>query len=90
MFDAYFLIFSFFFTEISAQFEADSSLTYNIEENYTMTKNLSLQISSIYADSNSKESIAFNFRTTHAPSLLLFAQSLNKAYISVIISKNGT
>ncbi|KAM3940316.1 contactin-associated protein-like 4 [Leptodactylus fuscus] len=76
--------------EISAQFEAESSLTYNIQENYTMVKNSSLQIFSSYADSTAKESIAFNFRTTQAPSLLLFVQSINKAYISVIISKNGS
>ncbi|XP_056381233.1 contactin-associated protein-like 4 isoform X3 [Hyla sarda] len=76
--------------EISAQFDAESSLTYHNEENFTMMKNSSLQISSIYADSYSKENIAFHFRTTQAPCLLLFAQSLSKAYISVIISRNGS
>ncbi|KAG8596005.1 hypothetical protein GDO81_001704, partial [Engystomops pustulosus] len=74
--------------EISAQFEADSSLTYHILENYTAVKNSSLRTPSTFTDS--KEHIAFNFKTTQTPSLLLFAQSLNKAYISVIISKNGS
>ncbi|XP_069618224.1 contactin-associated protein-like 4 [Ranitomeya imitator] len=76
--------------EISAQFEAESSLTYNIEENYAMTKNSSFKISSMYSDSNAKENIAFQFRTIQTPSLILFAQSLNKAYISITISKNGS
>ncbi|XP_063769779.1 contactin-associated protein-like 4 [Pseudophryne corroboree] len=76
--------------EISAYFEAESSIVYNVQENYTMSKNSSLHTSSLYMDTTSSESIAFNFRTTQTPSLLLFVRSFNKQYISMIISKNGS
>ncbi|KAM4708715.1 contactin-associated protein-like 4 [Discoglossus pictus] len=76
--------------EMSANFGAASSLTYNFQENYTLYKNSSLHASSIYIDTTTRESIAFSFRTTQTPSLLLFVSSFNKEYISIIISKNGS
>ncbi|XP_069481771.1 contactin-associated protein-like 4 [Ambystoma mexicanum] len=76
--------------EISAFFGAGSSITYNFQENYSAIKNSSSHASSFFADVLAREEIAFNFRTTQTPSLLLFLSSFYKEYLSVIISKNGS
>ncbi|XP_075455712.1 contactin-associated protein-like 4 isoform X2 [Ascaphus truei] len=77
--------------DISAYFGSGSSLTYNFQDNYTISKNSSLHASPLYSDmTTTRESIVLSFRTTQTPSLLLFASSFFKEYISVIISKNGS
>uniref|UniRef100_A0A8C5LL93 Contactin associated protein family member 4 n=1 Tax=Leptobrachium leishanense TaxID=445787 RepID=A0A8C5LL93_9ANUR len=76
--------------EISAYFAAGSSVTYNFQDNYTISKNSSLPASAAYMDTTTTDNISFNFRTTQAPCLLLFISFTNKDYFSVIISKNGT
>ncbi|KAG8455340.1 hypothetical protein GDO86_001514 [Hymenochirus boettgeri] len=76
--------------EMSAYFGARSSLTFNFYENSTGFKNTSVHPSVLYTETNNRESIAFSFRTTQSPSLLLFVSSFNKQYISIIISKNGS
>ncbi|XP_041420593.1 contactin-associated protein-like 4 isoform X1 [Xenopus laevis] len=76
--------------EISAYFGAGSSATLLFPENYTISRNSSWHSSTQQTDTNSKENIAFSFRTTQSPSLLLFVSSFNKQYISIIIAKNGS
>lgn len=76
--------------EISAFFGVGASVTYNFQENDPLNKNSSSHASSFYADVISRETITFNFRTTQTPSLLLYASSFYKEYLSVIIAKNGS
>ncbi|XP_060117889.1 contactin-associated protein-like 5 [Heteronotia binoei] len=75
--------------EVSAVFEAGTSITYTFQEPYPVTKNTSS--SAIYADTSvAKESIAFTFLTAHAPSLLFYIDSSTHDYLAVILSKNGS
>ncbi|XP_033017801.1 contactin-associated protein-like 5 isoform X2 [Lacerta agilis] len=77
--------------EVSALFEAGTSITYIFQEPYPVTKNASTTSSAIYADtSTSKENIAFTFLTTHAPSLLFYINASSHDYLAVILSKNGS
>lgn len=77
-------------SEMSAYFGAGTSVTYNFQEYYTLTKNSSSHASSFYADMTLiREAIAFTFRTTRTPSLLLYVSSFYKEYLSVILTKNG-
>uniref|UniRef100_A0A669PD96 Contactin associated protein family member 5 n=1 Tax=Phasianus colchicus TaxID=9054 RepID=A0A669PD96_PHACC len=76
--------------EVSALFEAGTSITYIFQEPYPVTKNTSTSSSAIYADAiMSKENIAFSFLTAHAPSLLLYINTYFHEYLAVILSKNG-
>uniref|UniRef100_A0A8C3M662 Contactin associated protein family member 5 n=1 Tax=Chrysolophus pictus TaxID=9089 RepID=A0A8C3M662_CHRPC len=77
--------------EVSALFEAGTSITYIFQEPYPVTKNTSTSSSAIYADAiMSKENIAFSFLTAHAPSLLLYINTYFHEYLAVILSKNGS
>ncbi|KAM6466536.1 contactin-associated protein-like 5 [Liasis olivaceus] len=77
--------------EVSAVFEAGTSITYAFQEPYPVTKNASSTSSAIYADtSTSKENIAFTFLTAHAPSLLFYINASSHDYLAVILSKNGS
>ncbi|XP_039350694.1 contactin-associated protein-like 5 isoform X4 [Mauremys reevesii] len=77
--------------EVSAVFEAGTSVTYIFQEPYPVTKNASTSSSGIYADAiMSKENIAFSFLTTRAPSLLLYIDTYFHDYLAVILSKNGS
>uniref|UniRef100_A0A8C2TML5 Contactin associated protein family member 5 n=1 Tax=Coturnix japonica TaxID=93934 RepID=A0A8C2TML5_COTJA len=77
--------------EVSALFEAGTSITYIFQEPYPVTKNASTSSSAIYADAiMSKENIAFSFLTAHAPSLLLYINTYFHEYLAVILSKNGS
>ncbi|KAM8956001.1 contactin-associated protein-like 4 isoform 4-T4 [Lycaon pictus] len=79
------------FVEISAYFGSGSSLIYNFQENYSLSKNSSSHAASFHGDMKlSREMIKFSFRTTRAPSLLLYVSSFYKEYLSVIIAKNGS
>ncbi|XP_044834526.1 contactin-associated protein-like 5 isoform X5 [Mauremys mutica] len=77
--------------EVSAMFEAGTSVTYIFQEPYPVTKNASTSSSGIYADAiTSKENIAFSFLTTRAPSLLLYIDTYFHDYLAVILSRNGS
>uniref|UniRef100_A0A673UCQ4 Contactin associated protein family member 4 n=1 Tax=Suricata suricatta TaxID=37032 RepID=A0A673UCQ4_SURSU len=76
--------------EISAHFGSGSSVVYNFQENYSLNKNSSSHAASFHGDKKlSREMIKFSFRTSRAPSLLLYVSSFYKEYLSVIIAKNG-
>ncbi|XP_055468455.1 contactin-associated protein-like 4, partial [Psammomys obesus] len=75
--------------EISAYFGSGSSVIYNFQENYSLNKNSSFHAASFHGDMKlSREMIKFSFRTTRAPSLLLYMSSFYKEYLSVIIARN--
>uniref|UniRef100_A0A8I5NNJ3 Contactin associated protein family member 5 n=1 Tax=Papio anubis TaxID=9555 RepID=A0A8I5NNJ3_PAPAN len=77
--------------EVSAVFEAGTSVTYMFQEPYPVTKNISLSSSAIYTDSApSKENIAFSFVTAQTPSLLLFVNSSSQDFLAVLLCKNGS
>ncbi|XP_028022425.2 contactin-associated protein-like 4 isoform X2 [Balaenoptera acutorostrata] len=77
--------------EISAYFGSGSSVIYNFQENYSLSKNSSFHAASFHGDMRlSRETIKFSFRTTRTPSLLLYVNSFYKEYLSVIIAKNGS
>lgn len=77
--------------EVSALFEAGTSVTYTFQEPYPVTKNASTSSSAIYVDAVvSKENIAFSFLTAHTPSLLLYINTYFHEYLAVILSKNGS
>lgn len=77
-------------SEISAYFGSGSSVIYRFQENYSLSKNSSFHAASFHGDMKlSREMIKFSFRTTRAPSLLLYMSSFYKEYLSVIIAKNG-
>lgn len=77
-------------SEVSALFEAGTSVTYIFQEPYPVTKNASTSSSAIYADAvMSKENIAFSFLTAQTPSLLLYINTYFHEYLAVILSKNG-
>lgn len=77
-------------SEISAYFGSGSSVIYNFQENYPLSKNSSSHAASFHGDMRlSREMINFSFRTTRTPSLLLYVSSFYKEYLSVIIAKNG-
>nr|XP_058899700.1 contactin-associated protein-like 4 isoform X7 [Kogia breviceps] len=79
------------FVEISAYFGSGSSVIYNFQENYSLSKNSSSHAASFHGDMRlSRETIKFSFRTTRTPSLLLYVNSFYKEYLSVIIAKNGS
>uniref|UniRef100_A0A8C6CWA3 Contactin associated protein family member 4 n=1 Tax=Moschus moschiferus TaxID=68415 RepID=A0A8C6CWA3_MOSMO len=76
--------------EISAYFGSGSSVIYNFQENYSLSKNSSSHAASFHGDTRlSRETIKLSFRTTQTPSLLLYLSSFYKEYLSVIIAKNG-
>ncbi|XP_074857379.1 contactin-associated protein-like 5 [Carettochelys insculpta] len=77
--------------DVSAMFEAGTSVTYIFQEPYPVTKNASTSSSGIYADAIvSKENIAFSFLTARAPSLLLYLDTYFHDYLAVILSRNGS
>uniref|UniRef100_A0A8C0ZLV2 Contactin-associated protein-like 3 n=1 Tax=Castor canadensis TaxID=51338 RepID=A0A8C0ZLV2_CASCN len=77
--------------EISAYFETGSSVTYNIQEHYTLSKNTSSSgPSSRRGVTLSRETITLSFRTTQTPSLLLYVSSFYEEYLSVILANNGS
>ncbi|XP_051852667.1 contactin-associated protein-like 4 [Antechinus flavipes] len=79
------------FVEISAYFGSGSSVTYNFQEYYTLSKNSSSHAASFHGDMTLiRETITFSFRTTRTPSLLLYVGSFYKEYLSVILAKNGS
>ncbi|XP_040838274.1 contactin-associated protein-like 4 isoform X2 [Ochotona curzoniae] len=77
--------------EISAYFGSGSSVVYNFQENYSLSKNSSSHAAPFHGDRKlSREVLSLGFRTTRAPSLLLYMSAFYKEYLSVIIAKNGS
>ncbi|XP_036919482.1 contactin-associated protein-like 4 [Sturnira hondurensis] len=77
--------------EIAAYFGPGSSVIYNFQENYSLSKNSSSHAASFHGDMKlSREMITFSFRTTRTPSLLLYVSSFYKEYLSVIVARNGS
>ncbi|XP_069838522.1 contactin-associated protein-like 5 [Dendropsophus ebraccatus] len=77
--------------EVSAMFEAGTSVTYIFQEPYPVSKNSSASSSAIYADTViSRENIAFSFLTAQAPSLLLYVTSVYQDYLAVMLCRNGS
>ncbi|XP_071072664.1 contactin-associated protein-like 3 isoform X2 [Dasypus novemcinctus] len=79
--------------EISAYFTSGSSVIYNFQEhsNYTSSKNSSSLVPLFHEDVTlDREVITLSFRTTGAPSLLLFVNSFSEEYLSVILAQNGS
>ncbi|XP_062904740.1 contactin-associated protein-like 5 [Mobula hypostoma] len=77
--------------EVSALLEAGTSVIYNFHESYGITRNTSTHLSAIYSDLTlSRENIAFSFRTTHIPSVLLYVDSYYQEYMAVVLSSNGS
>uniref|UniRef100_F1RXZ0 Contactin associated protein family member 5 n=1 Tax=Sus scrofa TaxID=9823 RepID=F1RXZ0_PIG len=77
--------------EVSAVFEAGTSVTYVFQEPYPVTKNLSLSSSAIYVDAApSRENIALSFVTAQVPGLLLYVNSSSQDSLAVLICKNGS
>uniref|UniRef100_A0A8D1KTT9 Contactin associated protein family member 5 n=1 Tax=Sus scrofa TaxID=9823 RepID=A0A8D1KTT9_PIG len=80
-----------YFAEVSAVFEAGTSVTYVFQEPYPVTKNLSLSSSAIYVDAApSRENIALSFVTAQVPGLLLYVNSSSQDSLAVLICKNGS
>lgn len=78
-----------YLTEVSALFEAGTSVTYMFQEPYPVTKNINLSSSSIYIDAApSKENIAFSFMASQSPSLLLYVNS-SQNFLAIMLCKNG-
>ncbi|XP_027730702.1 contactin-associated protein-like 4 isoform X6 [Vombatus ursinus] len=79
------------FVEISAYFGSGSSVTYNFQEYYTLSKNSSSHAASFHGDMTLiRETITLSFRTTRTPTLLLYVGSFYKEYLSVILARNGS
>ncbi|KAM8934053.1 contactin-associated protein-like 5 [Pelodytes ibericus] len=77
--------------EVSAMFEAGTSVTYVFQEPYPVSRNSSTSSSAIYADNViSKENIEFSFLTGHSPSLLLHINSFYQDYVAVLLCRNGS
>ncbi|XP_036382105.1 contactin-associated protein-like 5 [Megalops cyprinoides] len=74
-------------TEVSSYFRSGTSVTYSFKE---LNKNSSAQTSTVYSDlSLEGETIAFSFRTTQTPALLLCVSSHYREYIAILINRNG-
>lgn len=84
------LFYFLFISEVSAYFKPGTSVAYTFKEPYELNKNASSQSSSIYSDLTLRgESIAFSFRTTQAPALLLYVNSYYREYLAVVLNRNG-
>uniref|UniRef100_A0A8C9K0M1 Contactin-associated protein-like 3 n=1 Tax=Panthera tigris altaica TaxID=74533 RepID=A0A8C9K0M1_PANTA len=81
------------FVEISAYFGSGSSVIYNFQEhhNHTFGKNASSLAALFHEDLTlTGEMATLSFRTTGAPSLLLYVSSFYEEYLSVILAPNGS
>uniref|UniRef100_A0A667HHZ0 Contactin-associated protein-like 3 n=1 Tax=Lynx canadensis TaxID=61383 RepID=A0A667HHZ0_LYNCA len=79
--------------EISAYFGSGSSVIYNFQEhhNHTFGKNASSLAALFHEDLTlTGEMATLSFRTTGAPSLLLYVSSSYEEYLSVILAPNGS
>ncbi|XP_036451045.1 contactin-associated protein-like 5 [Colossoma macropomum] len=76
--------------EVSAHFRPGTSVAYTFKEPYELNRNASAQSSSIYSDLTLKgENISLSFRTSQAPSLLLYVSSYYREYLAILLNRNG-
>uniref|UniRef100_A0A8C5L322 Contactin-associated protein-like 5 n=1 Tax=Jaculus jaculus TaxID=51337 RepID=A0A8C5L322_JACJA len=77
--------------EVSAVFEAGTSVTFMFQDPYSVTKNANLSSSALYTEAiPSQETILLSFMTAQAPSLLLFLNSSDQDFLAVLLCKNGS
>uniref|UniRef100_A0AAR2J853 Contactin associated protein-like 5a n=1 Tax=Pygocentrus nattereri TaxID=42514 RepID=A0AAR2J853_PYGNA len=80
-------------TAISASFERGTSLTYALQEPFSVMRNQDAKQlqSGTYTESvKSRENVAFGFLTRHGPALLLTAQSNDQRYMAITLTQNGS
>ncbi|KAI5101809.1 contactin-associated protein-like 5 isoform X1, partial [Silurus meridionalis] len=80
-------------TAISASFERGTSVTYALQEPYSVMRNQDpkQQARNQHADmARSRENVAFGFLTRQVPALLLSAQSYDQRYMAIILTQNGS
>ncbi|XP_062868407.1 contactin-associated protein-like 5 [Trichomycterus rosablanca] len=80
-------------TAISASFERGASVTYTLQEPFSVMRNQDAKQpqSNTYSDAvKSRENVAFRFQTTHSPALLLSARSHDESYMAVTLTQNGS
>ncbi|XP_065120265.1 contactin-associated protein-like 5 isoform X2 [Paramisgurnus dabryanus] len=76
--------------EVSAFFKPGSSVTYTFKEPYELSRNVSVQSSSIYSDLTLRgENISLSFRSSQTPALLLYVSSYYREYLAVVLNRNG-
>lgn len=93
------IIISFFFPRtclsvlaISASFERGTSVTYALQEPYSVMRNQDpkqLPTNKHPDTVRSRENVAFGFLTKHAPALVLSAQSHDQRYMAITLTQNG-
>lgn len=77
---------------ISASFERGTSVTYTLQEPFSVMQNQDakrLQSSIRSVAVKSRENVAFGFMTSHAQVLLLTAQSYDRRYMAITLNANG-
>ncbi|KAL7867353.1 hypothetical protein AOLI_G00151670 [Acnodon oligacanthus] len=80
-------------TAISASFERGTSLTYALQEPFSVMRNQDAKQlqSGTYSEAvKSRENVAFGFLTRHGPALLLTAQSNDQRYMAITLTQNGS
>uniref|UniRef100_A0AAY5E8E6 Contactin associated protein family member 5 like n=1 Tax=Electrophorus electricus TaxID=8005 RepID=A0AAY5E8E6_ELEEL len=71
-------------TAIGASFERGTSVTYTLQEAFSVIRNRDKAIM------DSRERVAFGFLSRHMPALLLTARSGEQNYMAVTLSQNGS
>ncbi|XP_041647348.1 contactin-associated protein-like 4 [Cheilinus undulatus] len=75
--------------EVSASFKSTTSIAYNLQEPFELSRNSSAVPSFIYSDMTLRgENISLSFRTSQSPALLLYINSLYQEYLALLINKH--
>lgn len=78
------------FSEVAANFESSTSITYNLKEPSELGLNHSVSPFSIYSDVTLRgENISLSFRTSQSPALLLYVNSYFREYLALLINDYG-
>ncbi|XP_054642164.1 contactin-associated protein-like 5 isoform X1 [Dunckerocampus dactyliophorus] len=72
--------------EVSVSFDKESSLTYTLQEPFSVMLNKSSRAES----SRAREDVSFSFITSRCPAMLLSVSTLSRQYIAVILARNGS
>nr|XP_061826904.1 contactin-associated protein-like 5 [Nerophis lumbriciformis] len=72
--------------EVSVSFDKESSLTYTLQEPFSVMLNKSLRADS----SRAREDVSFSFITSRCPAMLLSVSTLSRQYVAVILARNGS
>ncbi|KAK3533181.1 hypothetical protein QTP70_013012 [Hemibagrus guttatus] len=81
------------FVAISASFERGTSVTYAVQEPFSVMRNQDPKQLPRNKHSDivrSRENVAFGFLTKHTPALLLSAQSHDQRYMAITLTQNGS